>query len=211
MNRPLRIGLDVDGVFADFSSAYMRLIIRLTGRDLFLENDWGHPPCWDWDLMRGYSEDERTLAFDTIATTPDWWFHLLPVGPLPCMETPAARMSHAGDVFDAHEVYFISNRVGLHARSQTAQWIKLYMGIPEPTVLIVGHRVKGSTAKALNLDVYLDDNYDNCTDCLRESPTTRTYLFNRSYNVGPEINRVEQVEQRRVHSIQEFLDCEGLL
>jgi uncharacterized HAD superfamily protein len=86
-----------------------------------------------------------------------------------------------------HEVYYITSRPGFRVKQQTEMWLQRHMSAyrawqHNPTVLIVGHRVKGETAKALGLDCYIDDNLDNVNDCGRVSPTTRTYLLDRSYN-----------------------------
>lgn len=203
----MRIGFDVDGILADFSQAFMRAIIAASGRDLFHPEDWDNPPCWDWDKFRGYAPSEREAAWETVRQSPDFWFNL---GPLDTNVSALARAFEPID--DDHEVYFITQREGVQVRKQTEDWLIYNLGLMKvPTVLIVGHRVKGVVAKALKLNAYVDDNYDNCVDCVRESPTTRTYLLDRSYNRGENSQRVHDVEARRVFTLEGFLHAESLL
>ena len=92
-----------------------------------------------------------------------------------------------------------------------------------PHVIVVGLRAKGAMAKHLDLDVYIDDNYDNALDVVQQSPKTRGYLLTHSYNSNPELyeerwisgyaakSELDTVESRRVNSLEEFFQREGLL
>lgn len=196
----MKIAFDIDGVIANYVRGFMALIIALSGRDLFLESDWTDPPCWDWYKLRGYTKDEVSAAQTAILESPDFWFNLEP------MTHDVAQLAIAfEELDDHHEVYFITHRSGQHARRQTEDWLVHALGLWEvPTVLLVGYRMKGVAAKALGLDLYIDDNYDNCLDCVEQSPLTRTYLLDRAYNrVFEEIMEKKRLFQSSVPS--EFL------
>lgn len=179
-NGILRIGFDVDGVLSHFSPGYQRVIAELTGKDLFQPGDADNPPCWDWDLLRGYTKEERGRAFDHIARHPSFWYD--------CPPLSGVHELHDSRLLESpHEVYFITNRAGRRVKHQTeswlTRWLELYADI-YPTVIVNGHRTKGLVAKALQLDAYIDDNSDNVMDCFIEAPTCDTRLLNASYNVN---------------------------
>jgi len=56
-----KLGIDVDGVLADFVTAYKNLYIATTGRDTF-----NGTPCWDFDLAAGYTKEERSVVIKII-------------------------------------------------------------------------------------------------------------------------------------------------
>jgi hypothetical protein len=207
----MRIGLDIDGVHADFAGAFTKLIVRVTGKDLFQRGDGKNPPSWDWFFQRGYTKDEVKLAWDVVKSPASaFWLNL---EELPgCAATRLVIL----DLLRWHDVYFITNRPGANAKWQTEQWLRLHLQIDHPTVLLASE--KGMTAKALNLDCYLDDYYVNVDDVIAKTtpyvgadargikadPTCRTYLLNASYN------RSVGVDDRvtRVESVGQFYDAE---
>ena len=62
----MRLGIDVDGVLANFSKGYAELIIELTGKNLFQPGDIEDPPVWDWDILRGYTKEEVSATWKHI-------------------------------------------------------------------------------------------------------------------------------------------------
>ena len=203
----MKIGIDVDGVLADFVRAYQPLFVSVTGRDLFHPGDIDNPPVWEWPTLRGYLHEETREVWNVILKDETFWFNLQPFAEN-CMAI--MEFFHTGQA-DLHDVYFITSRPGVDTKFQTEQWLMTHPRVIDSTVLIAAHRTKGILAKALQLDCYIDDNYDNCVDVVRESPTTRCYLLHRSYNNGTDINRVLDVERRRVPSVLQFLLKEGLI
>jgi hypothetical protein len=211
----MRIGLDVDGVLADFIKPYQQLHVMITGRDTFVAGDNVDPPVWDWPALRGYTKDETSLVWEHIKASKDFWRWMLPMN----SNTTMLRNQYV-DIVNAHDLYFITTRVGVNAKHQTEKWLGKWVccfDTTTPTVLLAGYRQKGALAKGLGLDCYLDDNYGNCEDVVRESPTTRTYLLEHCYNVfGNQMKdggwRTKQIiEERRVPTLEAFLRAEGLL
>ncbi len=204
----MRIGLDIDGVHADFAGAFTKLIVKVTGKDLFERGDGKNPPSWDWFFLRGYTKEEVGLAWNVVKSPASaFWLNL---EELPgCAATRLVIL----DLLRWHDVYFITNRPGQNAKWQTEQWLRLHLQIDHPTVLLSSE--KGLTAKALQLDCYLDDYYVNVDDVVKktlvndrpigvEGPTTRTYLLNASYNLDATIDsRVTRVE-----TVGKFYDAE---
>lgn len=204
----MRIGFDVDGVLADFSTAYLNLTVRTIGKDLFQPGDAEDAPCWNWDLYRGYTKEEAGQVWDKIKSDPHFWRQL---STLPGAEI--LRMC-IYDLQQRHEIYFITNRIGVQVKQQTEHWLEMRLGLDVPTVLISAE--KGMCAAALKLDAYIDDNYMNILDVARSSPTTRAYLLNRRYNTVPNPEMPEVVTPAlpahvtRVRSVGQMLDYENL-
>lgn len=212
----MKLGFDLDGVLADYVTGLQAAFINTSGRDLFRSDDAPFPPTWDWFRDRGYTQEEVDGAMAVVTTCSDFWFAL---GPVPELE----QLPHVFDeLSEAHEVYFITQREGPKVKMQTEEWLGYFLGLHRvPSVLIVGSRMKGFAAKALQLDAYIDDNFDNCADVMKDSPLTRTYLLNRRYNedhsvvhrrwLNSYLDIIQRVEGRRIYSVGEFLRCENLI
>lgn len=204
----MRIGLDIDGVHADFAGAFTRLIQRVTGKNLFQPGDVKNPPSWDWFFLRGYTKEEVGLAWNVVKSPGSaFWLNL--------EELPGAAATRLviHDMLRWHDVYFITNRPGQNAKWQTEQWLRAHLQIDHPTVLLSSE--KGLTAKALGLDCYLDDYYVNVDDVVEKTsghygvaavgkPATRTYLLDASYNINESVNPFVT----RVGTVGQFYDAE---
>ena len=200
----MRLGLDVDGVHANFVGGLQQLTVKTLGKDLFLREDAKNPPCWDWFHLRGYTQEEMDAVWKVIAESRDFWLTL--------EELPGCRTTRLviRDLMRWHDVYFITNRLGKDAKWQTEQWLILHLGIERPTVLLSGS--KGLCARALKLDCYLDDYHVNANNVVEQTsdtyavkkPATRTYLLNTSYNEGQTL----YPHVRRVNTVGEFYDAE---
>lgn len=213
----MRIGFDVDGVLANFIPAYQARIVAVTGVDLFHPDDVIDPPVWDWPKLRGYTRTQLADVWASINSDPTFSLYL------PALDGMHILRLCDHMVFNAlNDIYFITNREGIRAKEQTEYWLRGYltnlMGW-SPTVIVVGKHQKGRIALALNLDIYIDDNYENCVDVVQKSPKTRTYLLTHRYNEkgiqsseAPNIHYLNTtVEERRVPSVETMLHREGFI
>lgn len=187
------IGVDVDGILADFSAGYAKVLIKTSGRDLFPCKPYD-PPCWYWAEPLGYTKEEDTVALDWVKQSENFWQNLEPY-------------ADAGSVIDrlwklqalGHDVYFITNRPGINSKRQTERWIweRTAVLMPAPTVLVSEH--KGMSAAALELTHYIDDKPSNCTDVIKHRGLkTLVYLMDRSWNAegaGTYVTRVKSVHE----------------
>lgn len=207
----MRIGIDVDGILADFNAHYIPLIVKLTGRDLFPPEYV--PTTWEYPAILGYTTEEITAVWSYIENN-KWFWYDLPTYP----ETNdsiryLANRAKAGD-----DLYFITSRPGKTSKAQTEGWLARqgiialgseYMTvkhIPHITVLISSE--KGLCARALKLDAYIDDRWENCLSIpfgLAPGVGTRTFLLDRPWNRAPE-HDVEKYGFTRVSSVVGFAD-----
>ena len=175
----MKIGLDLDGVFADFGTAFHTLLCRTCGDQFPPDYEPTKPPVWEWPRHFGYLKDAEDRAWKVAWDSEDFWYHLHTYpGEDRTLEVLEAWM-------DKHDMYFITNRKGNKVKWQTEQWLFEH-GISFPTVLIA--KLKEPIIAALNLDVYIDDNIDmmNSLAKLRDEKlvpeTLRLYLRDAPYN-----------------------------
>lgn len=188
----LRIGIDMDGVVANFTDTFTEVLTRQTGKKFpVLSREW--PTTWNWDKDLT-TPSERSAAWEYVKTT-HFWAQLAPLeGTLHLMlELNALR--NAG-----HHIYFITSRPGNNAKYYSEMWLQLH-GAHNPTVLMSFE--KGFIARGLSLDIFIDDKVENIEDVLFESPSTDCYIIDWAYNRHFTDPRVD-----RVKTVQEVLDME---
>jgi hypothetical protein len=162
----LRIGIDIDGVLADFRTAFRKASRASLGHDI----DEPEDPKQSESL--GQKDVQR--VWEQIARTSNWWMTLEPYEP-----DQVARLyslTRAG----GWEVFFLTNRpasAGDSVQFQTQWWIER-QGFYLPAVLTVpGSR--GEVANGLRLDLVIDDLIMNCVEVVSAS-TAKAVLLLRS-------------------------------
>lgn len=180
MDRNLKLGIDVDGVLADFVMGHVKALQHVTGKNLFpadfVETEW------DYHLAVGYTQEEDARTWKYIADSPDFW------RTLPPLSSAEASLNYLRKKWvEGCDVYFITTRFGERVKEQTEDWLdtfneKIPHGVPNPTVLIT--RRKGLCCKALNIDLFIDDKPENCMDVVMHSPATKVFLLNQPWNAA---------------------------
>lgn len=194
----VRIGVDCDGVLADFNRAYMDLCVTTTGRNLFPPNYAPH--TWSYPEAAGYTADEISRVWAGIKLDPEFWLSLYPMaGAHAAMDELVMRSRWGNDV------YFVTARPGISAKDQTERWLRSACGgAMTPTVLISSD--KAMCAIALNLDHYIDDRWENALDVAQTH--TRSYLLTQPWNT--EFN-AEEGGITRVDTLADFFTALGEL
>jgi hypothetical protein len=195
----MKIGFDIDGVLCSFEYGYRRLLIDVLGKDIipaWLEHEG--PPVCDWPQHYGVTDAQVTEAWARIMPDNAFWADLPPTQEFPVFKRWWNAHNHR------HDIYFITNRMGLEVKKQTELWLANHLVLESvmfsPTVLISGQ--KGAISKALGLDFYVDDSGGNIQSVNTLSPKTRAYLIDRAYN-----RHIADVA--RVDSLTSFLDIVG--
>ena len=190
--KKLIIGVDIDGVLANFNVAFAKLLQKLSGRTL-VDPESINPTEWHWPQAIGYTSKEIDACWRDIQTSSGFWAGL---APLPNVSYFLWALKRS-----AHDVYFATARPGLSAKHQTEVWLA-HHGYSLPTVLITEQ--KWVIAKALKFDAYIDDNRGNCLD-VALTGGTRVYMPRAGYNRG-EVGRVVEIG-----NIMEMLDAEHIV
>ena len=154
----LRIGIDIDGVLADFRSAFHHTAVRLLRHDV--------EDGQDLEAVTPLSAGDVRRVWEHIAKAPNWW-----------MEVPAYEPEQIARLYSltrarGWEVFFMTKRpasAGDSVQFQTQWWIERF-GFYLPAVLTVpGSR--GDVANGLRLDLVLDDQLINCVEVISTTPT----------------------------------------
>lgn len=168
------LGIDVDGVLADFNSTFIDRIIAVTGKDLFPPRPFDIP-VWDYPEHYKYTKAETSAVWESIKSDDHFW-ETLPA--YPDTEQTLTRLSGLDD--NGYDIYFITSRPGKDAKHQTEAWLRHHGFLARPTVLLSG--AKGLCAEALTLDKYIDDRWENCVDAQRFTGC-ETFLLTRPWNI----------------------------
>lgn len=173
------IGFDIDGCLADFTSSYIAVLERVSGKKSTLEPG-ADPPCWHFETEVGFNKADVTKAWEVIKQDQTFWFNLRPM-----LETKAALDALQQGMLEGHEVYFITNRMGVNPYMQTASWLIRY-GFGMPAVLlspeVKRQSMKGYVAKGLQLTHFIDDKPENCVAVKEQLPECTVALLSKRYN-----------------------------
>jgi hypothetical protein len=174
----LRIGIDVDGVLADFRTAFHETSRATLGRHVETLQDPKSTPA--------LAQDEVKRVWAAVARTPNWWMTLKPYEP-----DQIARLYSLARAA-GWEVFFLTNRprsAGDSVQFQTQWWIE-HHGFYMPAVLTIpGSR--GEVANGLRLNLVIDDLLLNCIEVVSAS-TAKALLLLRSGDKSVEKHALER-------------------
>jgi len=163
----VRIGFDMDGVLADFASAYRQVEVQLFGRAAPIRADDPGAVEEEPDAAASTPSEERrrrAAVWRHIRATENFWTTLAPI------REHAVRRIHRMMLEQHWEVFFITQRPatrGETVQRQTQRWL-VAQGFDLPSVIVIAGS-RGAAADALRLDYHVDDLAQNCVDVLSDS------------------------------------------
>lgn len=188
-----RIGLDIDGVLADFVYAFTQHAKRIGASEGPVYTT-RFQQVWDFDF-------DTSATWKSLKQTFNWWMTVPPL-------VSAGEIEAINQVLRNHQVYFITTRpstLGFHADQQARLWLQS-TGItphlmPVEQVIATKGGTKGTVASGLGIEVFLDDHVDNLNDLKAAGvkAVCRDWPYNQDWD-GPRVSR-----------IHDFFKEEGLL
>jgi hypothetical protein len=198
----LRIGFDLDGVVADFRTAFLETAANVLGREAIR-----HPasPMPDLDAV---SDVNAKRVWQVISATPNWWLGLAPYEPTQLARLYQLARRHRW------EVSFLTSRIpsaGDSVQFQSQTWLEAHGFYMPAVVTVPGSR--GEIANALRLDVIIDDQLLNCLEVVGASQT-KAMLLLRVGDAGLEQQAIERgigVVHRLEETIEVLLRLQDVL
>jgi hypothetical protein len=182
----LRLGIDVDGVLADFRSAFRALAERELGIA---------PGSAESDLTK--AEIER--LWRAVAGEPNWWLDV------PAYEPDQIVRLYSRMRESRWEVFFMTSRppsAGDSVQLQTQVWLERH-GFFLPSVLTAAAGARGELSRSLRLDIALDDRMVNCLEIVSASNAKALMVLRDS----TEPTARESAEARGVGVVSTFADA----
>jgi uncharacterized HAD superfamily protein len=181
------VGVDIDGVVADFNKEFLRISRKLLGKPEkgFKVTNFHYHKC-------GWTEAEANRVIKWMRHTPDFWTTLEPLDKISKLRKYENKLN----------LFYITARFstdGLPTNYQTEQWLRERLGLSEPYAIV--SEKKGDEAVALDLDYYLDDRDINCVDVADKLPSCKTYILTQPWNEKFTDKRI-----KRVASVNEFIE-----
>lgn len=141
-----KLGIDVDGVIANFSGKFVEFGNRRYGTN-YTELDQT-----DWDFKPWFTSQQVDEVWEKdIKPEKNFWLTLKTLPGTKALEEAHRRA----------ELFFITSRVpttGMSAREQTCWWLRNHFGITYPTVIVVDNpSQKIPIIKALEIVAFIDD------------------------------------------------------
>lgn len=148
-----RLGIDVDGVLADFRAAFHALATQ----------ELGHSGAGDIEAELTKADIEK--LWKAVARVANWW------ADLPAYEPEQIARLYELSRQGRWEVFFLTSRPpsgGDSVQLQTQVWLEQY-GFYMPSVLTAPAGARGELARALRIDLVIDDHLVNCMEIVGAS------------------------------------------
>lgn len=177
------VGLDIDGVVADFISPFLRCLEKRVGQgpiDLESITDLtfaSHPFL---------SEQTVVECIQSVSNDPEFWGAL---SPLPSF----SQWKLLDDLSRENQLIFITHRYEPQSYSihqVTCDWLRRH-GVSRPVVYFT-QTFKSELIGKLNIEVFVDDRHENCRDVAEKTPAA-VFMPHRSYNQSFEHPRVQRI------------------
>ena len=169
--------IDIDGVLADFNSAFRRLLISRGAEMKPFECE--DPSKWHWFEHYGATKTQADAAWGYVEQNPFWWNSLGLH-----RDVDQTVDTHLWKVCCKHEVTFITSRPA-GCRDATVHWLKDKFTFEHDPMVIVTPRTKVPALISLAPDVVLEDKGETLVEFESLMPVApkRSILIKRAYNV----------------------------
>jgi hypothetical protein len=161
----MKIGIDLDGVVADFETAFKAAATQYLGFTDFRE---------EWDMGLSHQDADKLLQ-TVLKKQPDLWLNL-------GTYLTYRQITRLCKLAIKNDLYFITSRKspknGPSAQYQSQHWLE---GLGIPGAVIVTEQ-KGYICSYLGIDYFIDDRPSFCDAVQSYSCNTKTFILDRRYN-----------------------------
>lgn len=153
-----RVGLDIDGVFADYHSAIHQATLKKHG--VVTKDTLHRTEC---SILDSYDFD--------------FWANLKPLILNRTVENMLTRSWMDHDT----TIYFLTRRPPC-LQLTTQKWLSKHFGVGTREIVVCGAVEKARLAQGLLLDVFVDNDPIHCLQVVKYNPKTVVYLASRPGN-----------------------------
>jgi uncharacterized HAD superfamily protein len=184
----MMIGLDIDGVLADFISPFLRVLEARMGNGPIDPESITDPNFMNHPLITTeiISECMASVSYD-----PKFWEALAPL--------PSAGQWQALDSLSRKQkLVFVTHRYERETydiSQVTCAWLKKH-GVTNPVVYFTQNH-KSELIGKLKVELFVDDRHENCRD-VAENTEAVVLMPHRSYNQSfnhPRVQRIQDLDE----------------
>jgi uncharacterized HAD superfamily protein len=199
--KTLEIGIDLDGVIANFAKKFSEHAQKLYGNRCPIIQHEKEILMWDWTKWYPVTDDEVHEIWTDICNTNNFWISLdvLDFEDFVYMRDTLLKLDRAN-------IYFITTRVesvGMSVKNQSEYWLR-YNGWKNPTVIVC--KQKGEIARLLDLDFFIDDKTENLVEVKETHQKCQVYARDVPHNHNCDAILGFYDGYKRVYSVKEFVD-----
>ena len=184
----MMLGLDIDGVLADFITPFLQLLAARTGSGPIDPASITDPNF----MQHPYLTQEIIFeCMEAASYDPEFWHALAPL-PSP------AQWQTLDQIARDHEIVFITHRwvrdtydIG----QVTCDWLRCH-GMADPIVHFTQDK-KSVLVRKLNIGLFVDDRHENCQD-VATGTDALVLMPHRPYNQAfdhPKVRRIQQLDE----------------
>lgn len=182
------VGLDIDGVVADFITPFLQLLEQRAGGvpidpATITDPNFMHHPFLTKDII---SECMEQVSYDPI-----FWRQLAPLAD-PGQWQALDRMSRE------RRLIFLTHRWerdSYDINQVTCDWLRSH-GVSEPVVYFTQEK-KSQMVRRLNIELFVDDRHENCEDVATQTAAV-VLMPHRPYNQAfnhPRVQRIRDLDE----------------
>ncbi len=182
------IGLDIDGVLADFMSPFLRVLEQRSGNGPIDPATITDPNFSDYPFL---SKELLSICIEEVSGDPTFWRELTPL--------PSPDQWRALDALSREErLVFVTHRYerGHYSIDQvTCDWLRAH-GVSKPVVYFTQSQ-KSELIGQLKVDIFVDDRHENCRD-VADNTSAVVLMPHRSYNQSfshPRVRRINDLDE----------------